>query len=264
MAPGSVPNRVLDYISKRDFVSLDDLMDDLNVSRITAKNYLSRLESLDMVKRVGRGLYQVGGGKTAEVELNPGVLKLTQTLKDRFQFADLVVWSLSMLSDYSHYAIGRDLMFVEADISLSGSIRDYLQEKGYYPILNPEKRDYREYTNYPAEPVFILERGERYAVKGYTPSPEKVWVDVYYLVTRKGLSFSPGELGIIFANMLRGEGMNFNRLRRYAQRRGVGNEVIVFLCGLRRVYPNQVPEGALGEGVGTMKVIEEMTEAATE
>jgi hypothetical protein len=64
--------------------------------------------------------------------------------------------------------------------------------------------------------------------------------------------------------MLRGEGINFNRLRRYAQRRGVGNEVIVFLCGLRRVYPNQVPEGALGEGVGTMKVIEEMTEAATE
>ena len=44
----------------------------------------------------------------------------------------------------------------------------------------------------------------------------------------------------------------------------MGNEVIVFLCGLRRVYPNQVPEGALGEGVGTMKVIEEMTEAATE
>ena len=202
MSSGSVPSRVLDYISKREFVSTDDLMDDLNVSRVTAKNYLSRLESLDMIKRVGRGLYKVGGGKTAEVELNPRIMKLSQTLKDRFQFADIVVWSLSMLSDYSHYAIGRDLMFIEADKTLSGSIRDYLREQGYNPILKPEKRDYREYANYPGELAFILERGERYAVKGYTPSPEKVWLDVYYMVTRKGLGFSPGELGVIFADML--------------------------------------------------------------
>ena len=264
MAPGSVPSRVLDYISKREYVSLDDLMDDLKFSRITAKNYLSRLESLDMVKRVGSGLYQVGGGKTAEIELNPRVMKLSQALRDRFQFADLVVWALSMLSNYSHYAIGKDLLFVEADKSLAESIRDYLLNQGYNPILKPDKKDFREYTNYQGELVFILERKERYALKGYVSSLEKVWLDVYYLVTRKGLSFSPGELGVIFMNILKREGVNFNRLRRYAQRRGVENEVVIFLCSLRRLIPNHVPEGALGEGIGTLKVIEEMVEAAIE
>lgn len=264
MAPGSVPSKVFDYISKREYVTLDDIVDELNVSRVTAKNYLSRLESLDVVKRIGRGIYQIGGGETAEVELNPRVMKLTETLKNRFQFADLVTWSLSMLSDYSHYAIGKDLMFVEAEKTLSKSVRDYLLEKGYNPILGPDKRDYREYTNHPGELVFILERGERYAVKGYTPYPEKVWVDTYFLVTRKGLSFSPGELGVIFANMLRAEGVNFNRLRRYAQRRGIGNEVVLFLYGLRGLYPNHFPEGALGVRAEALRVIEEMVEAAAE
>jgi DNA-binding MarR family transcriptional regulator len=264
MSSGSVPSRVIEYISKRNSLSLDDLVDDLKVSKITSKNYLSRLESMNMVKRVGRGLYQVGGGKTAEVELNPRVQKLAETLRNRYQFADLAIWSLSMLSDYSHYAIGKDLMFVETDETTSESVKDYLRENGYNPILKPEKKDYREYTSMPGELVFILERGERYEVKGQTPSPEKVWLDVYYLVTRKGLSFSPGELGVIFANMLRGEGVNFNRLRRYAHRRGVGNEVIVFLCGLRRSLPNRIPEGALGEADGTLKFIEEMVEAASE
>jgi hypothetical protein len=264
MAPGSVPSKVFDYISKREYVSLDDIVDELNVSRITAKNYLSRLESLDTVKRVGRGLYQVGGGKTAEVEINPRVKKLTETLRDRFQFADLVTWSLSMLSDYSHYAIGKDLMFVETGKNLSGSIRDYLLDKGYNPILSPDKRDFREYASYPGELVFILERSERYAVRGYTPSPEKVWVDTYYLVTRKNLSFSPGELGVIFFNMLMGEGVNFNRLRRYAQRRGIGNEVILFLCGLRRLYADRLPGEAFGVRAGALMVIEEMVEAAAE
>ena len=264
MSPGSVPSRVLEYVSKREFVSLDDIVNDLKVSRVTAKNYLSRLENLDAVKRVGSGLYQVGGGETADVELNPGVRKLSQILRERFQFADLVVWSLSMLSDYSHYAIGRDLMFIETKKNLSESIREYLREQGYNPVLRPEERDYRDYADIQGEPVFILERGERYAVRGVTPFPERVWLDVYYMVTRRGLGFSPGELGVIFVNMLRREGVNFSRLRRYAQRRGLEREVVVFLCGLRRSIPRLVPEGALGEGAGALQVIDEMVEAAKE
>jgi hypothetical protein len=264
MSSASVPSKVIEYISKRNTLNQDDLADDLKITRITAKNYLSRLQNMNMIKRVGRGLYQVGGGKTAETETNPKTQKLAEMLRSRYPFADLAIWSLSMLSDYTHYAIGKDLMFVEADENTSESIKDYLRLNGYNPVLKPEKKDYREYASIPGEPVFILERGERYEVQGQTPSPEKVWLDVYYLVTKKGLSFSPGELGVIFANMLRGEGVNFNRLRRYAHRRGVGNEVIVFLCGLRRVLPNQIPEGALGEAGGTLKLIEEMVEAASE
>jgi hypothetical protein len=169
-----------------------------------------------------------------------------------------------MLSDYSHYAIGRDLMLVETDGSLSESIRDHLLEKGYSPTLRPEKRDYREFASNKGSPVFILERLERYAVKGVTPLPERAWLDVYYMITRKGLGFSPGELGVIFVNMLRREGVNFNRLRRYAQRRGLEREVIVFLCGLRRLAPGLLPSGALGESAGTLEVIDEMVDAAEE
>ncbi len=155
-------------------------------------------------------------------------------------------------------------MFVETGKNLSESVRDFLREQGYNVVLRPEKRDYLEYAGMYKEPVFILERVERYAVRGVTPLPERVWLDVYFLVTRKGLGFSPGELGVIFVNMLRRGGANFGRLRRYAQRRGLEREVAVFLCGLRRSIPNLLPYEELGVGAEITQVIDEMVEAAKE
>lgn len=264
MGSWSVPDRVLEYISGREVVSLDDLVSDLGVSRLTAKNYLSRLVGMDLAKRVGRGLYQVGRGETAGVELNPEVSGLVDLLRGRFPMADLVVWSLSMLADYSHYAIGRDLMFVETGRATSASVRDFLLEKGYHAVLNPDSRDFREYASYPETFVFVVERKERYGVSGLVPTPERVWLDVYHLITRKELAFSAGELGVIFMNMLRREGINFTRLLRYAQRRKLRDEMIIFLFELRQSYPLLIPEEVLEGRKGALSFIEEMAEGARE
>ena len=64
--------------------------------------------------------------------------------------------------------------------------------------------------------------------------------------------------------MLRREGVNFDRLRRCAQRRGVERELVVFLCSLRRFFPSLLPEEALGESMESVHVIDEMVEAAKE
>jgi len=264
MAPTAVPKKVYSIISKREYITIDELENELEITRTTAKNYLSRLANQNTIKRIGRGLYQIGEGETVKTETPQETSKLAQTIRERFPFADTVTWSLSMLSNYTNYALTKELMFVETSNTLSESIRDYLQEKGYNAILNPTKRDYNEYTKMTDPLVFISERDERYAVEGNTPYPEKIWADIYYLITRKTLNFSPGELGIIFTNMLREEGVNFNRLRRYAQRRGIANEITLFLYDLKETYPTQLPEEAYNVRKGTLKIIKEMTESATE
>jgi len=254
----------LDYIAAKEVVSVDDLVGDLGVSRLTAKNYLSRLVGMNRVRRIGRGLYQVSREETVGLELNPEVSKLLDLLRSRFPIADFAVWSLSMLADYSHYAIGRDLIFVETAPVISASVRDFLLENGYHSVLNPGKRDFQEYAQYSEKFVFVLERKERYGVEGVLPTPERVWLDLYYLITRKELSFSAGELGIIFVNMLQRDGINFNRLLRHAQRRKLRDEVMVFLCNLRQTYRRLIPEEVLAGRKGALKHIEEMVESIRE
>ena len=64
-----VPQKVVEYVTRHESISVGEVMQDLNVSRITAKNYLSRLAKMDILKRIGRGLYQVGKGATSTVRL---------------------------------------------------------------------------------------------------------------------------------------------------------------------------------------------------
>ena len=155
MSPESrVPQKLVNHVKRHETVSVEEIMQELNVSRNTAKNYLSRLTKMELVKRIGRGVYQAGKGTTAVLRLSPELSSITQYLRERFPMAKFVVWSLNMLADYSHYATGRDLIVLETDQILSPSIRDALIERGYHPILNPENRDFREYADYNEKRIF--------------------------------------------------------------------------------------------------------------
>ncbi len=263
-----VPQKVVEYVTRHEIVSVGEMVQDLNVSRTTAKNYLSRLAKMDIVKRIGRGLYQVGKGPTATVRLSPELTQIANHLRQRFPMAQFAIWSINMLADYAHYAIGRDLIVLETGKMLSPSIRDALIEQGYRAILNPENKDFREYAYYSDKTIFILERSEKYglfeAENLLIPTPERIWLDIYYLITRKELSFSPGELGRIFANMLRREGINFNRFLRYAQRRNIRNEMIIFLYDIKRFSRLAIPDALLTGKKEALKVINEMVEGAKE
>jgi len=50
----SVPQKVIEYVTKHETISIGETVQDLNVSRTTAKNYLSRLSKMGIVKRMGR------------------------------------------------------------------------------------------------------------------------------------------------------------------------------------------------------------------
>lgn len=263
-----VPQKVVEYVTRHETISVEEVMQDLGVSRITAKNYLSRLARMDIIKRVGRGLYQVGKGATATIRLSPELSLLAHDIRERFPMAQFTIWSVNMLADYAHYAVGRDLIVLETERTLSASIRDALIKKGYRTILIPEKRDFREYAYSSEKTIFILERSEKYGlfeIDGIlVPTPERVWLDLYYLITRKELSFSPGELGLIFANMLRREGVNFNRFLRYAQRRNIRDEMIIFLYSLKQSSNLTIPDALLAGKKEALQIINEMVEGTKE
>jgi hypothetical protein len=174
-----------------------------------------------------------------------------------------------MLSNYTHYMIGKDLIFIETTKTLSNSIRDLLISKGYRAVLSPQKRDYQEYALYPQTPIFIIERKETYGLTqqdNYSiPTLERLWIDIYYYSSRKDLAFDSFELGLIFVAMVEKGVINFNRLLRYATRRGCFNEILLFLHELRKqnIKLNQIlDEGNLFGRREVFKVIDMMVEGA--
>jgi hypothetical protein len=233
-----VPSKIVDYVKEKQVISISDIAQTFGLAETTAMNYLSRLATLGEIKSIGRGLYQVG--KSEGITLRPSVTlaKIAKELRDAFPMAEFTVWSLQMLSDYAHYMIGKDLMFIETSKMLSASIRDALISKGYRVVLQPEKRDFQEFTYYPQVPIFILERKELYGLDRFedylVPTPERIWADVYYFSTRKGLAFDSFELGLIFAAMVDRGDINFDRLLRYSGRRGIYPEVLIFLYELMK------------------------------
>lgn len=263
----SVPNKVVEYVREKGTVSIQDIMQKFDVSRTTSRNYLSRLAGTDFVKRVGRGIYQLDQKTPSRLEVSDEIVQISRWVKNRFPMVKFVIWSLNLLNDFTHYSIGKNIVFIETDEMLSTSIRDVLTEKGYFAVLNPEKKDFEEYTYYGERVAFILERKEKYALQEIDtlmiPTLERMWLDIYYLTTRKDFTFPLQELGVIFGNMLNGYGINFDRLLRYASRRGVRDEIIIFLYTLRESHDLSIPEHILvgrKNGVKTIKSIAEGVE----
>ncbi|MFP3952471.1 MAG: DUF6577 family protein [Candidatus Bathyarchaeia archaeon] len=223
----SVPGKVLEYVRDREEVSVDGLMDELGIARISARNYLSRLSGQGVLVRTGRGRYRMGCSGTRNIDIPPNVREVNEMLMERFPVGDFVVWSLGMLSNYSHYTLGRDLITVEADERLAPKIRDVLLKSGYNAVLDPGKKEYGGYPLY--QYLFVVKRKERYGVTGNYPRLERLLVDVYFDITRNELSFSPSEYGVILGNALRTGKPDPEVIIKYASRRGIKVEVAVTL-----------------------------------
>lgn len=222
----SVPERVVEYVNTKRVVNAIQMSEDLRISVGSAQNYLSRLKSEKKLIWTGKGAYKASNSEN-RLEVPIDVELIRSLINERLPSGDFVIWSLGMLANYAHYAVGKDLIVVEAKKALTYRIRDILLNAGYFAILNPSKKAYKEYTYY--NYILIEERRERFGVRGNFPEPERLFVDVYFAITRKMLNFSANELGVIIGNALRMGDINMRRLLTYSSRRGIGTEMTIIL-----------------------------------
>lgn len=257
----SVPNKILEYIKMKELVSIDDVAQEFNISKVTAMNYLSRLSNLGMAKRVGYGLYEFGTSDEISIPITPETQNIINLLKKKFGEKNLRIWSLSMLGNYSHYAIGKDLVFVETNSALQRSIRDILLQNNYQVILEPNKRDFKDYSLTNKEVVFVIKRKEKYGLNRndiMLPTPERMWVDLYYYITRKDLSFSSYELGTILGNMIEANGINYDRILYYSNRRKIRDEIVIILYEILKNTNKESLLTVLFKRKGTIENIKEI------
>jgi hypothetical protein len=262
----AVPDKILEYIREKQVVSISDVSDEFNISRVTAMNYLSRLTNLGLANRIGYGKYEYGKSNDSSLIITPEAQRVID-LVERFGEKNILVWSINMLSNYSHYAIGKDLFFVETNSAFKKSVRDILLQSNYDVILDPVRRDFRDFSLNNRDKIFVISRKEKYGIKKdepIIPTAERIWVDLYYYITRKDLNFSSFELGVMLGNMMNSNVLNYDRLLYYSNRRKIRDEIIIILYELIKKTNNEKLFNLILKGKNTVSNIDQILEGAIE
>lgn len=237
----NIPQKVLDYIEKKESVTTEELTERFGFKRITAYNYLSRLRKEGFLTRVGHGRYRLGNYERISLDTSPRVKQITNLIKERMPFIEFTIWSTEDLATSSHYAMGKNVVFIEANKRVSQKIKDVILENNIRSLVEPSKKRMSDIFYLLEEPVVIFQRKDSYATFTQNnirfPQPEKMIIDLYFYITRLDFPYPPDEYGRVLYYILKNKNLNFDRLKRYASRRGLNEEFSNLLSRMKDKYP---------------------------
>ncbi len=237
-----VPQKFSDHVLEMEYVTVDELVSELDLKELTVRNYLSRMKREGFLRRVGRGRYAVDRGVGSTPQVPRALDLILSTVTQSFPQLDLVAWSSSMLSQYMHNVPGRDLYAIDAPREVVDRLADHLVAHDILVFKDPGPDPLDMYAWSNLEVVFLFGKGETVAsvpLDAYrVATAERVWVDLYFLCTRRGLAFPLAELGVVLTNACRSGAFSVDRMLMYSSRRGLRSEVLVMLFELGRANPD--------------------------
>ncbi len=118
-------------------------------------------------------------------------------------------------------------------------------ENNIRSLVEPSKRRMSDIFSLLEEPVIVFpivfQRKDAYATFTQNnlrfPQPEKMIVDLYFYITRLDFPYPPDEYGRVLYYILKNKNLNFDRLKRYASRRGLNEEFANLLSKMKDKYP---------------------------
>lgn len=233
-----VPESFSMYVLDKDYVTVERLVKDLMLKEVTVRNYLSRMKQEGLIERVGRGRYMIVQGAVSIPDVPPGLQEVLTVIARSFPDLGPVAWSVSMISEYTHNVPGRDLYVVDAPRHLAAQLSEFLFDRDILVFLDSRSERIDSYAWSNLNPVFLFGRGETIAsmpVDGYRIAlVDRIWVDLYYLCTRRDLPFPLAELGVVLVNAFRDGAISTDRMLKYSSRRGLRTEVLLILSGIDR------------------------------
>lgn len=226
---GNIPNRIQQYAQSSEYITPQDLVRRFSIDKKTAYNYLSRMGSEGIVVRIGYGQYESERSETFRIPISRTTLSVNSLIKGRMPSLDFTIWSTEDLGYLTHDTLGKNALMIETERRYIEPLKDLLTEEGFKAIADPSRDLMGKIFDYFDQPVLLFGRKEKYAtelVDGLRrPTVERMIVDLYVLISREDFQIPLREFGNIARQILRVAPLNSRRLRRYAKRRGVWNEL---------------------------------------
>jgi len=199
-----------------------------SIKRATVNWRIYNLIQQGLLKRVGRGIYSLGQGKSFSPILNKKQKNIFARVKNKFPLITFCCWHTSVLKEFFQHMSMYDFLLVEVERETIDSVFHFIKETNNNTFKEPS-RDMME--------NFVLESKDAIVIKSLTseapmqkvdnitvPAIEKIIVDLY--ADSEIFFFLQGsEMLNIFTNALEKYTVNTDRLLRYAKRRNKGEEL---------------------------------------
>lgn len=250
MMTRNVSNKIVEYVQMKKRVTPDDLVRSFKISKNTAYNYLSRMRSKGILVKTGYGQYELEPSETSSLPVSNETRNTNSFIKSRMPRLDFTIWSTEDIGYFTYNTLGKNAIIIETVPTYLEALRDILAEEGYKVISDPDKCLMRNLFDYFDRPVLLFGRRETYATEiteGLRhPTAERIIADLYSLIIRKEFQFPRKEFLNVVTGILRKSSLNFRKLRRYAQRRGVWEDLGKVLYLVSRKDPEiEIPDWLL-------------------
>ena len=222
-------NLILQYSTKKESFSLDDLWGWLSAMGLTTRStmncMLSRMVDKGELVRIARGVYASAGHKNLfTIELTAEEQDLARNLKERFPFAPLCIYNGSCIAPLQHHLSGNSMTYVETDRQVMESLFEHIKEHtGKEVWLMPDADMVYRYIDLGKGGIIVkplVTEAPLQTTEGVpVPTLEKLLVDI-----NKDADFSylhGAEAERMTDNAKALYIINITRLRRYAKRRGL-------------------------------------------
>ncbi len=234
-------------ISSESIITIKELVNRFDIKRITATNYLSRLEREGLITRIGRGEYLSLQKSKLKPEIDPKLEEIHGYIKEDSPFLEFIIWSIFNFKDFFHYIPIKNYIFIEAaGIIELKSIKDRLFENNIESIINPKSKDFEELSYRKEIPIFLFKRKNLYGTLKMndvnTAISERCIIDLYYYITREHLNYPLEELKNILMKMIQTGEFNFSFSMRYAKIRNIELDLLLILSKLYEDLPNYIPK----------------------
>jgi len=190
-------------------------------------------------QRIGKGKFTLGEGKTYVPEISTSTKNIFKKLKAEFPYANLCVWSTSVLNEFMLHQPNRFFVLVETDKETTNSVFYFLRETKKSVFVEPTSDILEKYIVNEKE-IFIVKplvsEAPTQTVNGVeTTTIEKMLVDIF----SNGVIFSSqqgAEMRTIFINAFDKYTINQSKMLRYADRRGKKVELNKFVKTISNLW----------------------------
>ncbi|MHA1252343.1 MAG: DUF6577 family protein, partial [Candidatus Helarchaeota archaeon] len=111
----TIPEKIKEGIlNSVNIITINNLTNKFNIKRITATNYLSRLERDGFITRIGKGLYLPLQKSKLKPEIDPKIKEINNIIKENSPYLEFIIWSIFNLKKFFHNIPIKNYIFIEA------------------------------------------------------------------------------------------------------------------------------------------------------
>lgn len=211
----------------RDYFRINEL----NIPDATVNWRIHDLVNNGKLRRVGRGLFELGAEIVYTPKLPSRAIKISKSLKKNFPFINFCVWSSDLVNEFAQHISSYPFLLVDVEKDVAESVYYQLNEEFVGVFLRPAETILNDVLPNFRLPLIIrhlVSESPLNKVNGLTSvSLEKLLVDVFCDPEFRFLEGS--ELRAVYSNAFYKYTVNENKLLRYAARKGRKPDLAAYL-----------------------------------